>query len=95
MLSVIRDNDDIKDLEQIEKSRVRSNERKKVSSDDMSSAPGMIYREGREKEDIRMKKKNCNNRPNGSSSSRTSIWWIAPSLEYKWPLQMPYLIKTT
>ena len=60
MLSAIRDNNDIKGLEQTEKSRVRSNDKKKVSSDDMSSAPCTMYREGREKEDKRMKKENCN-----------------------------------
>ena len=60
MLSVIRDNDDIKSLEWMEQSRVWSNDKKKVSSDDMSSVPDTMYREGREKKDIRIKKENCN-----------------------------------
>ena len=60
MSSAIRDNNDIKGLEQTKKSRVQSNDKKKVSSDNMSSMPGMMYREGREEKDTRMKKKNCN-----------------------------------
>ena len=60
MSSAIRDNDDIKGLEWMEKSWVWSNDKKKVSSDNTSSVPGMMYREGREKKDTRMKKENCN-----------------------------------
>ena len=32
-------------------------------------------------------------KPNGSSSSRTSIWHTMPFLVYTWPPQMPYLIR--
>ena len=44
----------------MEKSWVWSNDKKKVSGDDMSSMPGMMYRKWREQKDTRMKKENCN-----------------------------------
>ena len=48
----------------MEKSWVRSNDKKKVSSDDTSSMPDTMYRKWREQKDTRMKKENCNNDDN-------------------------------
>ena len=70
-------NDVIKGLEQMEKSWVWSNDKKKMSGDDMSSTPGMMYRKWREQKDMRMKKENCNIKIDQALIVQVSIIFLA------------------